>query len=70
MFEKEVYTARRKALLERLAGEKGAPVILSTDAHKVSNLVCNKDRIEAFAAEHGLSLIRPVYKTGRLEWAL
>ena len=53
-----------------LAGEKGAPVILSTDAHKVSNLVCNKDRIEAFAAEHGLSLIRPVYKTGRLEWAL
>ena len=28
MFEKEVYTARRKALLERLAGEKGVAVFL------------------------------------------
>ncbi|HIQ85837.1 MAG TPA: aminopeptidase P N-terminal domain-containing protein [Candidatus Cryptobacteroides excrementigallinarum] len=28
MFEKEVYTARRKALLERLAGEKGVAVLL------------------------------------------
>ena len=52
-----------------MVAEMGAKAILSTDAHKVSNLVARRPLIEAFAQEHGVSLVAPVAAPGPLEWA-
>ena len=52
-----------------MVAEMGAKAILSTDAHKVSNLVARRPLIEAFAQEHGVSLVDPVAAPGPLEWA-
>lgn len=52
-----------------LAGRMGARAVLSTDAHKVSNLTFNRQRIEDFALGHSVTVMEPVAKNGRLEWA-
>ncbi len=51
-----------------LVHELGAPVFLSTDAHKVANLVRNRDVIEDFARSRRLRLLRPSFPDGQLCW--
>lgn len=51
-----------------LASKMGADVILSTDAHSTANLVLTKERLEIFAHQHGVRLVRPFFENGKLKW--
>ena len=53
-----------------LAAKMGASVILSTDAHSTANLTLTKARLEVFAHQHGVTLVRPcVSADGQLKWS-